>query len=534
MKLIKSKIAQAIGAVLTATVASQAFAIDASTYVEDANQVTLNISGATATRPGLLKLFQLNNANNGICADNTLDLYQSLDGLNYLMMCTGRTGGSPALPASLQGKRIAVLKSDAGGSGNGVGPLTKGILHVPFWDLRNLGPGFLAGCAGVTTAPVSSSFSAYVLHTGCTNGSTNATGIAPDAGISDLEPAIFKAVFTPALTNGDLAAIPGNPISAVIFGIPVSLNVRDNMQRILFQPNTNVCNPDNPVAATYLANAETAACQPSLTKSQLAALYTQNYPDWTFLSTATGSVASPDAVPAHQLGSSAEVFICRRTATSGTQAVFETQLLNQRCVAGVPTFVTAAFDATHVNEASGSGGVVSCLKANNTAGLGAIGVLSMEFPTTNTHVAATDSGYRYVKINDMSPCLLPTVQSKYDFLGESTMQWRVIATTAGAALSANPSALALATAVRDRIGAPAVVNDLNTAFTHSFCATQGSGALLGNALTNGASAAVPPFTAGDGTANDVVLHPVLPKTRGINGPNSCGALIDIVPTTQLN
>src|SRR5688572_20031993 len=97
MKFSKSMIAQAIGSALALTAASQSNALDISTYNE-ASQVTLYISGATAVRPGLLKLFQLNNANNGICADGTLDLYQSADGLKYLALCTGRTGGANPLP----------------------------------------------------------------------------------------------------------------------------------------------------------------------------------------------------------------------------------------------------------------------------------------------------------------------------------------------------------------------------------------------------------------------------------------------------
>jgi hypothetical protein len=219
--------------------------------------------------------------------------------------------------------------------------------------------------------------------------------------------------------------------------------------------------------------------------------------------------------------------------------VFETQIFNQRCAPGVPGFITAAADLfnppAHVFEGSGSGNVQSCLKGANTAGQGAIGILSMEF-AADTSRTATDSGYRYLKVNGVAPCLLPAIQSKYTLLGESTMQWRT-ASIAGLTPLAAPKTT-LATEVRSRIGSPAVVNDLNTNpnFTHGFCVTSnlGSGALVGNALTNAASAPVPPFVVGGGGASDVLAHPVLTKTRGLNGPNSCGKLIDILPTTQVN
>jgi hypothetical protein len=530
MNFSKSKIAQAIGAVIAATAGSQALAVDASNYNE-ASQVNLYISGATATRPGLLKLFQLNNANNGICAANTLDLYLSADGLKYLALCTGRSGGSPLLPASLQGTRIAVHKTDQGGSGNGVAPVARnlGAASPDFWNVP-VGGGFLTAtaCPGTIILPtVGSAFATYTAHSACANSPTQDR--IPDAGISDLEPAIFRTAFSPALSTAELGAIPGNAISAVVFGIPVTTVVRDNMQRIQF-PTSSVCHPDN---AGYAVADETEACAPSLTKAQLAALYSANYFDWTNIQGASAgtSVAVPDGTTTHDLADAGEVFTCRRVSTSGTQAVFETQLLGQRCVTGVPPFVSNGADPVHVTEGSGSGNVVSCLTAQNAANRGAIGVLSMEFAPDTTR-SGTDSGYRFLKMNGVAPCLLPIVQSKYDFLGESTMQWRTSAINGLAALAA-PS-LTLAQEVRNRIGSPAVVNDLNTAFVHPMCSALGSGALVGNALTNAATAPVPPFVVGGGGTGDVVARPIITKTRGVLGANSCGAIIDILPTQLAN
>jgi ABC-type phosphate transport system substrate-binding protein len=522
MKLSNSKIALAVGAVVAASAAQQASALDISTYNE-ATQITLYISGATAVRPGLLKLFQLNAGNNPICADNTLDLYQSQDGLKYLALCTG----AASLPAPLAGTRIAVHKTDQGGSGNGVAPVVRALLPAAmpdFWAVPTGGTGF-TGCAGVTTSPPvgSTGFSTYVLHTACVN--TPTQDRQPDAGISDLEPAIFRTAFSPALSSAELAAIPGNSISAVVFGIPVTLRARDNMQRILF-PTTSPCHPSN---AGYAAADETEACAPSLTKAQVAALYSGNYFDWFNVQgdAAGESVASPDGSGTFDLADNGEVFVCRRVSTSGTQATFETQLLGQRCVAGVPTFNTAALDAVHVNEGSGSSNVVACMTAANNANRGAIGTLSMEF-NPDTSRTGTDSGFRFIKLNGVAPCLLPIVQSKYDFLGESTMQWRTTTVNGLPALSGAP--LTLVQQVRNRIGSPSVVNDLNTAFNHPMCSALGTGALVGNALSNSATAPVPPFVVGGGGTGDVVARPILTKTRGVLGANSCGAIIDILPS----
>lgn len=530
MKFSKLTLAQAIGSVLAITAASQSSALDVSTYNE-ATQVTLRIGGATAVRPGLINLFKINDLNNGICANNTLDIYQSTDGLKYLALCTGRVGGANPLPAALQGTRIAVLKSDDGGSGNGVGPLVRPSLGAALPDFWNIpaGGGFLAACAGVTQTPASSSFSTYVLHTGCSNANTQDR--VPDAGVSDLEPAIFRSAFVPPLNPTELAAIPGVSISAVAFGIPVTLNVRDNMQRIQFDPSS-VCHPDN---AGYAAADETEACMPSLTKGQVAGLYTQNYPDWNFLVGNGGeTVAAPTG--GNVLANAGEAYVCRRVNTSGTQASYETQLLAQRCVAGVPGFATTGSDiyapVQHVFESSGSSGVVSCMTARNNAGQGAIGTLSLEFVPNTSRTAGVDSGFRFLKLNGAAPCLLNYIQSKYDFISESTMQWRTAAIAGQPALAGLP--LTLATAIRTRIGLPAIVNDLNGSFSHPFCASLGSGALLGNALSNAAGAPVPPFVVGGGSASDVVARPILTKTRGVSGPNSCGPFIDVLPTQQTN
>jgi hypothetical protein len=537
MKFSKTMIAQAVGSAIAVCAGSQALAVSAASY-DEATQVTVYVSGATATRPGLLNLFKLNAANNGVCNDGTLDLYQAADNLKYLALCTGRDTITPALPTALRGTRIAMLKSDDGGSGNGVAPLvrpTLGTALPDFWDMSG-GGAFLAACAGTIIA-ASGSFAQYTLHTGCAN--TPTIDKVPEVGISDLEPGIFRTVFTPALTSTELGAIKGGGgISAVIFGVPVTLNVRDNMQRAQFA-DTSTCHPDN--AGYTAATSESVDCMPSLTQPQLASLYGQVYTSWSKLVGINGTVASPTgAGTGHDLGTAGDVFVCRRVVTSGTQAVFETQLFAQRCVPGVPGFVTADADQLappqHVFEGSGSGNVQTCLKDRNAEGNGAIGILSMEF-AANTSRTSADSGYRFVKLNGVPPCLLPTIQSKYTLLGESTMQWRSQPIAGLVPLPAPKSTLAAE--MRSRIGSPAVVNDLNTStnFQHGFCVTSGLGtaALVGNALTNSAQRPLPPFVVGGGGTGDVVAHPILTKSRASQGTaNSCGLMIDTQATQLVN
>lgn len=533
MRSPQSEIARAVGLVLASTSMSQALAVNASMYNET-TQHTIFVSGSVSIEPSMTLVMQMTNLTSGICADNSLDLYVSQDLRKSLYICMGRVGGVNPLPAALQGTRIAIHKTNDGNAANGVVPLVRnlGTTLPDFWNIAT-GGALLTACPGVLkpgffAAP--SFFSTYILHTNCAN--SPILDRVPDAGFSDLEPAMFKTQVPPgqlALSSAELAAIPGTAITATVFAPAVSLNVRDNMQRIRFL-TSSPCHPDN---AGYSAADETEACTPSLTRSQLAALYAQNYLDWFQLSgdVEGESVASPDLTGFRDLANAGEVFICRRVSASATQAVFETQLLAQRCVSGAVGFASASSDVffpdIHVIEGAGSGNVISCLATANTTGRGAIGTLSMEF-VPNTSRTVLDSGFRFLKMDGVAPCMLPVVQSRYSFYGESTMQWRASAINGLGALVG--PALSLSQAVRARIGSPTVTRVLSSVVFHPMCSALGSPGLVSSAQLNLASAPVPPFTVDTGDAHDVVFNPVLTKMRNVNGLSSCLPTIDVLPT----
>ncbi len=536
---------------------ANANALNINLYDEaDPLQVTIRISGSTSHDPGLEKLWQLNERNLGICVEGTLDFFRSRDRRKRLAYCMGR----PSLPVELAGKRLAIHKVSEGGSGNGVAPLVRapfspGLPDPPdFWNVPTFG-GFLTGCAGVTETPLPGTpFAAYTLHDDCPNGSVNAGTInnpAPDAGISDLEPAIFKTAFDPDLNATELAAIPPKLIAAVVMGVPVTLNIRNRMQALQFEeafteavPPLDACHPSHPnyrdpvVPGSAITNAESGECMPSLYRSQLSALYSGSFSEWSQITSPTTEGEDLTAIPRPFLPnvpdnalSDPSVFWCRRVDTSGTQAAFETYMLGQRCAEGVPPFVSAGLDPAHVTESSVSSDVVKCLNTKFAAGKGAIGVLSLEF------VPDESDNYRFIKVGAKAPCLLEIVKSSYDFVAESTMQWRTVAIAGLPRLLDFPLRLALAQQIRKKMGKRAVIQDLNTAFKTLFCGggnepDEGSGGLLGNAL----SANVPPttpFVAEGGGPDDVQVHPVMTKSRGLRGlnvPNSCGRMIDVHPT----
>ncbi|MFO1436095.1 MAG: hypothetical protein U1F34_07025 [Gammaproteobacteria bacterium] len=401
---------------------------------------------------------------------------------------------------------------------------------------------------GTTAVGATGNLRIRTQHFSCPNANITAAAGGPqtDVGISDLEPAIFKtAIFDGTDQLAEVAALTTKGITGVTFGVPVTLGIYRRLQAMYFAASS-VCNPGN---ANYSAavsftvngvvvnttNADSEACMPSLTKSQLQALYSGGYGDWSMIAspttagvnlstittaaypTALGSTNTPGGVPGG-------VYVCRRSNTSGTQATFETQILGQRCVNGSQTFLTNPTNVAtvDVNEASSGGGVVTCLNARDASNIGAVGILS-----TETKPAATDK-WRFVKLNGFAPTLLNVVKSNYDLFAESTLQYRGAAIGGFAALAGNQKSVADSISVA--MGDVNVINDLDTTFVQSF----GPAGDVGNAVALAAQAPQPPFVVNSfssGNTSDVLAFPIATKTRGASGtPNACLPPVDISAT----
>ena len=153
----------------------------------------------------------------------------------------------------------------------------------------------------------------------------------------------------------------------MIFGVPVSLNIRDKLQALTF-------------GAGACVGAEALECQPSLTTKQLAAIYSRNgqYGTWTALKSRV--TAGQDAGNVIAPLASNTVFICRRSNTSGTQATFQTHFFKQNCgIANSAVFAPLNAATPQVISNGGSPAVISCLETRQTNNEGGIGILSTEF-----------------------------------------------------------------------------------------------------------------------------------------------------------
>lgn len=514
---------------------------------DTANQLTLRISGSSAHDKGLMQLMRLTTAGGAeICAANTLDVYTSgtadtTPGNDTIYFCTA--GADSGFAAG--SKRLAVIKRSGGGSGTGVGGLIKAGT-VLLDDASSINSRFLDPTNATVAATVGSSqavsgnFSAFTMHKSISSALTVASATGADVGISDVEPVNFKKVFNPDLKSSELAALTVKGISSVIFAVPVTRGIYERLQAVEFG-TSNVCNPNN---ASYgnitnaSSNANLDACMPSLSRSQIQALYTGNLADWAQLTSShtDGLNVATATTPDYTAGMvDTQIYLERRVASSGTQKSFDIFFTAEGCLDGAQSFL--ATGANVVQNSSGST-IPGNLKAHDLAGRGAIGVLSSELVFDPTGVADSTAGagkWRFIKMNGAAPTVLNAVKGSYDLFFESTLQYRNATVNTLPALSAAKKLVA--DAIAAKFGLPNVVNDLNVAFTQTY----GRGGLLGNAVDNAADVPVAPYVAISAAsvapvlAHDVYAKPVATSTRGASGAiNACLSPVTVLDSQASN
>lgn len=385
--------------------------------------ITLYWGGATASSLSAMELTV-----NAICTSNT----------NILYVPTSATNGAPSndwavacqtnntkVPGIVGSPRVLVVKRDRDGSGVGVGPVqTKAADAGAQITFLNVTP---ANCPNpvlttLTGAPnIANPSGGLVPLQGCT--ATYNFSAFTEMGTSDIEPDKFFDINTPLVdgvglpfrTETDRAFAAKASLAALMFNTPVTLTLRNALQSIQF-PTTNVCNPTN---ASYTAlttittdradatNAESEACMPSLSRQEINSLLTGKMLTWDLLD---------PALPA------SDVIICRRVNGSGSQATLNALMSSWPCDTNakdlnIDILNPLVPDGTFVIGNSGSGDVSTCLNSRS-AGY-AIGVLSVEGRNN-----ANNLGWRYIKVDGVSPTLNNAHNGDYWFWAQQSCQRR--------------------------------------------------------------------------------------------------------------
>lgn len=428
--IIRKHVALAIGTAMLCS-AGSAFAWDARTETPD---FTLYWAGATASSLSAqeLTVASVCDSDPGRTGDTNLFYVKATSGTpidrpgnDWAIACMGVAGGKTGLVG-----KILIVKRDRDGSGAGVGPLQTAN-PVTFLTVNNTTCS-IPVTPGVNGAPnIAAPEGGAVAVTGCT--ATYTTNHLVEVGTSDLEADKFFDINTPTLDGSPAPYLPGVPfgsqasLASLTFNTPVTLSLRNSLQSAQF-PGSSHCNPSHPdynqpstvVVPGRAADvwAETEECMPSLTRSELASIFTGKLVTWNQLLSSAGT-----SVP----GLTGSIQICRRLNGSGSQATLNALITGFPCDGNK---ADNAFDVvlprtpngTTVIGNSGSGDVDNCLHNLNASATNprAIGILSVEGRNTGL-----DRNWRYIKIDGVAPTLANIHNGDYWFWTQQAMQTRV-------------------------------------------------------------------------------------------------------------
>ena len=431
-------------AVSAALVSTSAMAIAPSATIPN---FEIFMSGATAQDIGIANVIT------DMCVPGTLDTFtQSSNHAAYycnvnVALVTGDANGAfaglPAWTAANPGVNPTVLfhKRSAGGSALGVSPIYENtpITHMNIWNTVRVPNA--SNCT--VTAPGSRSWTCTTTNLGDTLETRS------DLGVSDVNPEMFVGANVPSGFNPIIGTTPGitiKPAAALVFGIPVTLKLRNALQQIQFG------------SLSPLVGLDTEAAMPTLSRAQVASLMSGGIRSWS-------QVLDDNGLPLNthpsvtDLPTSSLVNICRRVNGSGTQAQMSAKFLNYPCTPGAKAPLQApgnTFLGPVVTEGSGSGNVDTCLTTANTNDRWAIGIQSTE---KNVNLALA---YRFIKIDGVAPTINNAADGKYMDWVEQSYQWR------DDNFLSKLDMLNIVQTIVANAAKPSIVRDSNLAFAHTW------------------------------------------------------------------
>jgi hypothetical protein len=363
--------------------------------------VSLNTAGATAQDKAVVGhvLSNLCTGNIDLFTNNTVAQVTAgtYIGTNDTAISCDTTEARLAFDANgdadtLDNTTFMFRKLSSGGSANGVIPVANAA--APTATSRAINTG---NCTSQGTFTVQGVAGVQVW----TCGATGAQAVVPTVGFSDVEPALFVQGGPNAIGSFSVSNLDTLPTLSLTFGVPVTRNLRDALQK----------------AQGLNEGSDALADMPSLTRSQITSLLAGKLGSWNSFESPAG-VKLPALATVPPLND--RVHVCRRTVGSGTQAQANALFLNNPCAAPIPpavdntplstTTATGNFTvlpgagaaAIHENTSSGNvNGCLNTLQANNQWG---IGVQSLE--------NGSDS-YRWVKIDGQAPTTQQVAANTY-------------------------------------------------------------------------------------------------------------------------
>lgn len=361
------KICAAVAGVLMST---GAFALDAATTAGLAANRTLRVAGASAARDTFLAEF------NQLCQASTLNLFRAFPTPNsdFRAYSCQLLNASP-VPVALRNQNFVVYYRSEGGSVWGPGSVAKDqdITGLQVTATNCTG----ASGTGTLVAPGASlnqfndctaTYGGLVVDSGTDH---LATRFQTDLGVSDEEPNIYRGENWAngfAMGSEPTSYPPSQSGFGQAFGVLVSTNV----------PLT------------------------SISKQDVASIYSGAYSDWSQVQEQSTGVALP----------AAPIKVCRREPGSGTQASAAVFFLNQSCGTSFEPFVTAPAgpNGNPVEEQSTTTGLEGCVGA---AAGNAIG------PNIFKSGTGVPAGTKYVQIDGVPGGKVNAARGTYGYAFES-------------------------------------------------------------------------------------------------------------------
>jgi len=385
------KLSHVATAAAAAVIASSAVAGPTSPNVDPAQYLTgttdIYLAGSSAVDLALTKFI----ANS--CQASTLDTYRTDSGgkTYYLWTCeTNNTAPNFVLPSG--NTKIAIHKY-TNSSSDGTKLVENGAAAAPYLQVADI----QANCnASPNVVPATSTIPSYNTYA-CGN-FVGTQSHAVRFGFSDAEPSQFDAANAAQLTSA-------YPLT-IIFGIPVTVNVRNALQ----------------ASQSLSVGDESEANMPSLTTSQINAIFLGRFSSWSQV-----GITLP--------GSDNSIYRVARGSGSGTTRAFDVTFIGDFCIPGttslptLPALSTATLTtqcavgvATKGLTAGTSDDVAACLNSfqstsTGSANAGAIGYLSTDYQPQ------TGDGYRWIKIDGFAPKMLNVADGKWKDWSEESINF---------------------------------------------------------------------------------------------------------------
>lgn len=501
-----------------------AFAFDP----KSSHDVVIYFSGASAADK-----LMFNAINNQVCTSGTqdyLEVTQSSSGSfvtnsnHWGISCSTSTLGTT--PSTI---KLLFIKRSAGGSAYGVQPLVQAAKvsgkTITYVDATSGVRGSTIPFLDVTKCTNTTGTKLWVCNSG-----TSTAAVIPDAGLSDVDPLMFQGsgINEPpdfnSVTATQTKLLSINGAVAQGFGVVVNDRLYKALQEAQFG-----------LSSLCVGNI-TEACMPSISKLQLATIFSGKVKSWNDIVINGKSIKDP-TITSDNITADNKVHICRREGGSGTQATLNATILDAPCTvaygSAAPAFsltskkkpiVTQYPGAVGSNPSTGPVVIETLSSGVNEACLDDFdkGTNNSTFNSTNTTAwaigwlgteknASHTKNYRFIKIDGNAPTLENIWSGRYPYWGELTFQWRTeMATWAsslfvdGANKTASKSAnsgsnkVKVVSAIRTLVLQPSSIASLNSSNKHSW----GQGGYLITTASN-------PNLNPEPSASKLISNPVL-------------------------